>query len=495
MTIRRNTVRFVLNGEIHELEDVDPTLTILDYVRNHLHRTGTKEGCREGDCGACTLVLGELVGDQINYQAINSCITFAPTLNGKELVTIEDLVGVDGNPHPVQRSMADNHASQCGFCTPGFVMSLFSHYQNDGPTDRRSINDALAGNLCRCTGYGPILTAAQKMFEYENPGHERQHQDTAQLLKSIQTTEPLEIEFTDPATQLAKRFVAPKSLIDLKAAMEKSPEAVLLAGGTDIGLWVTKQGRVLEPLIYLGEIAELKEVRETEEHITIGSMVSYTQAHNILAKHFVDFGEVIRRIGSTQIRNLGTIGGNIANGSPVGDTLPILISLDAEIILTSQTGQRIIPLESYFISYGVQDKKPGEFIEKILIPKPKVGERLLAYKISKRFDQDISAICGSFWFQIQENKITDIRIAFGGIAEIPKRADKTERALEKKELTPKTLEEALKAIEGDFAPISDMRASANYRTLVAKKLLEKAFLELTKPDEKTRVLEAGEANQ
>ncbi len=469
-----DAVRFVLDGKIIEASDFDPATTVLQYLRRNLRRTGTKEGCAEGDCGACTVAIGELRGDLIDYRAINACIAFLPTLDGKELVTVESL-GAAGALHPVQQAMVDCHGSQCGFCTPGFVMSLFVHYEHDAATDHKSLCDALAGNLCRCTGYGTILAAGEKMNTLSSAPRRHRNKQTVELLKEIQRKKSLSLSYVRGGG--AKRYFAPRNTEDLLKLRAEFPDATLVAGATDVGLWVTKQHRNLETVIALNEVRDLAFIRETDDGLEIGAMASYADAHNALTRWHADFGEVVRRLGSTQIRNSGTIGGNIANGSPIGDSMPLLIAGGARLVLRSLKGAREMPLEDFFIDYGKQDLREGEIVERILLPSLKSDNYYRAYKISKRFDQDISAVCAAFSFKTENNRVTSARIAYGGMAATPKRASNCEIALTGSEWSMEAIERAATALEKDFKPISDMRASAQYRLAAAKNLLRKAFLE------------------
>ena len=474
-----DTVRFLLDGAYHELRDVDPTLTVLNFLRYRLGRTGTKEGCAEGDCGACTVVLGELVGDRIRYRAVNACILFVPTLDGKELITVESLKAKDGSLHPVQQAIVDTHGSQCGFCTPGFVMSLYALYEEGETPDRARPNDALAGNLCRCTGYGPIVEAGLQMTEQRVPVDAEALRERVEALRSLKRHDTLKLSVKDRLTGNQKYYFAPVTLDALADISLAYPDATYLAGGTDVGLWVTKQHRELAQVIYIGDVQELKHIHVTNRSVEIGAGVSFTDAMEVLGEHYGDMGELIRRIGSVQIRNSGTVGGNIANGSPIGDSMPALIAAGASVTLRMGALERTMPLEDYFIDYGKQDRQPGEFVAQISVPVPNENLRYRAYKISKRFDQDISAICACFAFEISKGKIEDARIAFGGMAAIPKRAAAAERALVGQPFDADHIERAVAALAEDFSPISDMRASADYRMAVAQNLLRKAFIEMT----------------
>jgi xanthine dehydrogenase small subunit len=474
-----DTVRFLLDGEYHELRGVDPTLTVLNFLRYELARTGTKEGCAEGDCGACTVVLGELVGEKIRYRAVNACILFVPTLDGKELITVESLKAQDGSLHPVQQALVDSHGSQCGFCTPGFVMSLYALYEEGETPDRARLNDALAGNLCRCTGYGPIVEAGLRMGETRAAADPDALRERVEALKSLKRHETLKLSVKDRLTGNQRYYFAPVNIDGLADISLAYPDATYLAGGTDVGLWVTKQHRELSQIIYIGDVVELKHIHVTDRSVEIGAGVSFTDAMDVLAVHYPDMGELIRRLGSVQIRNSGTIGGNIANGSPIGDSMPALIAAGATVTLRMGSLERTMPLEDYFIDYGTQDRQPGEFVAQISVPVPDRNLRYRAYKISKRFDQDISAVCACFGFEINKGKIEEARIAYGGMAATPKRAAAAENALIGQPLDADHIERAVAALAEDFSPINDMRASGEYRMTVAQNLLRKAFIEMT----------------
>ena len=483
----RDGVRFLLGDEVRELREVDPTLTVLEWLRQVERRVGTKEGCAEGDCGACTVVLGRLDGDgRVRYQAVNSCIQFVPTLDGVQLITVEDLKGPDGELHPVQRAMVEAHGSQCGFCTPGFVMSLFALYRNGGALDGGRIDDALAGNLCRCTGYMPIVAAAERMFELGLPEDDRfaaREAEVAETLRSLDDGETVAVTGDD-----GRRFFAPATADDLARLLLEHPQACIVAGATDVGLWVTKDQRVLDPVIYVGRVNELRRVAETTDAIEIGAAATYAEAGPVIAAHYPDFGELLRRLGGVQVRNLGTIGGNIANGSPIGDSPPALIAAGARLHLRRGDERRVLPLEDFFIAYGRQDRRPAEFVETIVLPKPAPGARFRAYKVSKRFDQDISSVCGAFLLRVEGGRVEAVRIAYGGMAATPKRAVRTEEALLGRPWTRETVEAGMTALADDFTPISDWRASAGYRSRVARNLLLRLFVETTDGGAETRLV-------
>jgi xanthine dehydrogenase small subunit len=464
-------IRFLLDGEVREIAGADPTTTVLNWLRYDARRTGTKEGCAEGDCGACTVAVGELEGDRVHWRAINACIVFLPSLHGRVLATVESL----GGKHPVQSAFVEHHASQCGFCTPGFVMSLTARQWN---ADQTPVADAIAGNLCRCTGYGPILAAAEAAEGEAAPVDP----DLAAALKDIASTDTLVL------TAGGKRYFAPRTADTLADLAQQHPDAVFVAGGTDVGLWVTKQHRSLPVVISTADVAELNTVEETAEAITLGAAVRYSDAIARLAALWPDLGEMMRRLGSVQIRNSGTIGGNIANGSPIGDMPPALIALGATLVLRRGGARRRMPLDDFFLAYGKQDRAPGEFVEAVIVPKSSPASVLKIYKLSKRFDQDISAVCGAFALTLEDGLVRAARIAFGGMAATPKRALACEAALLGKPWSEATVAAGMAALEADYQPISDMRASAAYRLTSAKNLLRKAFVETSEPTAATRVL-------
>lgn len=477
------TIRYLLGTALQEVEPHSPTQTVLNHLRADMHRPGTKEGCAEGDCGACTVVIGELVDGALQYRAVNSCIQFVGTLDGKQLITVEDLQGPDGTLHPVQQALVDAHGSQCGFCTPGIVMSLFAQYKNAQAFDAQETADALAGNLCRCTGYGPIMAAAEMSLKARTPDHfsRTERQTILQLQKTTTSSGP----------ETTPNYFAPRSGDELAKLFQAQPNATLVAGGTDAGLWVTKQHRDLAPIISLANVTDLQAIAETDTAFLIGAGVTYARLLPVIAPRWPDFAEILRRLGSAQIRNVATIGGNIANGSPIGDGPPCLIALGASVILRQGDARRELPLQDFFIAYGKQDRSPGEFVEAIRLPKPQAGWVFKAYKISKRFDQDISALLGAFHLKIEAGKVEDIRIAFGGMAAVPKRALAVESALRGQAWNMHKIDTAAQLFAQDYQPIGDMRASASYRGKVAANLLRKCFVELSEPAVETRVTFAG----
>ena len=455
-------IRFLLNGETVTLQGADPTRTLLDWLRTERGLTGTKEGCNEGDCGACTV----MVQDEGGARAVNACILLLPQLHGKSLRTVEGISAPDGSLHPVQQAMIDHHGSQCGFCTPGFITSMATAHLN-GAND---YDDQLAGNLCRCTGYAPIIRAAEAAAEEPAPGWLDDSTD-------LQAASAAASEEVAPAL--------PGSADELASLFAETPDATLIAGATDLALHLTKALKDLGPVIFLNRCEDLKAVETTDTEIRIGAMTDINRLRSLMQDHHPSFAEMLRRFASQQVRSAATIGGNIANGSPIGDTPPPLIALGAELHLRKGDNRRSLPLEDFFIAYGQQDITPGEFVEAITIPRQ--PDNLKVYKLSKRFDQDISALCAAFNITVEGGTVTRARIAFGGMAATPKRAIHVEQALIGQPWTMDTIETAQAAFAQDYAPINDMRASAAYRLRSARNLLARAFLEDT--GQATSVLE------
>jgi xanthine dehydrogenase small subunit len=466
----RDHLTFVLNGETQCLRDIDPATTLLQYLRRAKRLTGTKEGCAEGDCGACTVVIGTREGDTVRRHAINACILLLPMLEGRSVTTVEHLAGPGGALHPVQQALVDCHGSQCGFCTPGFVMSLYAMYL--GETGDTPADDVLAGNLCRCTGYGPIVKAAREMRERPpGPGDAERLAQEAAALAEIAHNETVALQHGD------RRFFSPASLDEFAQFYECFQDANIVAGATDLGLWVTKLNRDIGTLIWTGRVREMQTVREQGGVLHIGAGLTWSELMGPLDRHFPDFAELLRRFGSVQVRNAATIGGNIANGSPIGDGPPALIALDAQLVLRKGRLRRTMALEDYFLAYGRQDRQAGEFVEAIEVPLLADPRQLKCYKVSKRFDQDISAVCGCFNIQVKAGTVVSARIAYGGMAATPKRASAVELALMGRPWALPAVTGALRAFDEDFTPISDMRASALYRRQAAKNLLLRYFHE------------------
>ncbi|MEJ8475923.1 xanthine dehydrogenase small subunit [Roseibium algae] len=469
----RDTIRFLKGGQIVELEEVGPNETVLDYLRLRARQTGTKEGCGEGDCGACTIALGRLIDGKLVYQPVNSCIQLMAMIDGAELVTVEDLVA-NGRLHPVQKAMAELNGSQCGFCTPGFVMSLFTLYHAEGQTkSRKAVTEWIAGNLCRCTGYRPIVDAAlDSCFESADDAFAWRANETVEKLRQLSDSRDIYIGDKD-------RFVAsPVTLDGLAALYGQHPDATLVAGATDVGLWITKSLRDLPKIIWLGRIQGLDRVEESTAGVLMGATATYQTSELAMSRLSPDMGALWRRIGSKQVRASGTVGGNVANGSPIGDTPPALIVLGTTLELQAKDSSRTLPLEKFFVDYGKQDRQPGEFVTGLFVPRPAPNQIFRCYKISKRFDQDISSVLGAFLFTVMNNKITEARIAFGGMAATPKRAPGAETALIGASLEdPSTWGAGMKALVSDYKPLTDMRASAEYRMETARALLAKALME------------------
>jgi xanthine dehydrogenase small subunit len=465
-------IRFFYQGAVREVSDVAPTQTILQHLREDLHCTGTKEGCAEGDCGACTVVIGSLENGELQMKAINSCIQFTPTLDGKALFTVEDLQHPDGRLHPVQQSLVECHGSQCGFCTPGFAMSLWGMYlKQDGrqPT-RCEIDDALSGNLCRCTGYRPIIDAARRMTEL--PKAEFDRDALAGQLRAIHSDAPTSYDYG------GQQFHAPRTIDDVARLRAEHPQALLVAGSTDVGLWVTKQMRELNDIIYLGQVEELKRVADADGMIEIGAGVTLEDAYAAVCRHYPDaLSEMWQRFASLPIRNAGTLGGNVANGSPIGDSMPWLIALGSRVVLRGAAGTRVLALEDFYLGYQQKDLRPGEFVQAVRVPLPREGVRFRTYKLAKRFDQDISAVCAAFAFTLDGGTVTSARIAFGGMAATPKRASAAEALLAGRAWNEAALSEAMAALAQDYAPLSDMRASGSYRMKAAQNLLRRFWFE------------------
>ncbi|MCY1353804.1 xanthine dehydrogenase, small subunit [compost metagenome] len=474
-------IQFLLNRELRTEHALDPNVTVLNYLREHVGKPGTKEGCASGDCGACTVVVGELVGERIRYRSLNSCLTFVSALHGKQLITVEDLKH-KGQLHAVQQAMVDCHGSQCGFCTPGFVMSMFALQKQADGFDKADTLEALAGNLCRCTGYRPIIDAAEQACCQKQPDQfDAAEAQTVAQLKAIAPRETAELNSGD------KRCLLPLTVADLADLYTANPQARLLAGGTDLALEVTQFHRELPVMIYVGHIEEMKRIEVTASHIEIGAATPLSDCYETLASEYPDFGELLHRFASLQIRNQGTLGGNIGNASPIGDAPPLLIALGASIVLRQGNATRTLALEDYFLDYKVTARQEGEFIEKILVPRAQDDQAFRAYKVSKRLDDDISAVCAAFNLTLQGGKVAASRVAFGGMAGIPKRASACEAVLDGAAWTSATVERACDALAEDFTPLSDFRASKEYRLLAAQNLLRKFFLELDAPEVETRV--------
>ena len=482
-SMQHRPIRFFHQGVVVEVSGAAPTRTVLDWLREDARCTGSKEGCNEGDCGACTVVIGEAAapGDPaavrgLSLRTVNACIQFLPTLDGKALFTVEDLKLMNAEKlHPVQEAMVECHGSQCGFCTPGFVMSLWSAYEHhqacaSQPT-RQQLADELSGNLCRCTGYRPILDAGQRMFDLPAVTL-----DTAPVLAALKGLQAAG-SFSYAASTGGDRFHAPTTLTELASLREANPKAQLLAGSTDVGLWVNKQFRALGDIIYVGEVDEMKRVKEQNGELYIGAGASLEAAWAALAQRFPPLTDVWLRFASPPIRNAGTMGGNVANGSPIGDSPPILMALDALIELRKGERVRRLPLDTFYIDYLKNHLEPGEFVQGLAVPLAVASRQVRGYKISKRFDCDISALCAGLSIGLDAGVVKTVRLAFGGMAATVKRGALAEAALVGQPWTQATVNAAKAALAQDFKPLSDMRASAAYRLQVAQNLLQRFWLE------------------
>ena len=479
MTQATNTVRFVLDGQIVEAQGKRRTTTVLDYLREQLQRTGTKEGCAEGDCGACVVMVGELnaAGTGVDYVATNSCIQLLPSLDGKSVKTVESLKKVDGTLHPVQEEMVKCHGSQCGFCTPGIVMSLVNMVQTNAQPSRLEITDALSGNLCRCTGYAPIIDAAAKACEKKAALKIDDSADIA-LLKEIKrpSTPTMSLDgeiIVQPVVRTKKgnEFVSPSTLSEVADYLVKHPTTTLLAGSTEIGLQVNKQFSRPDHIMYLGNVKELRQIGETDRAWRIGAAVSLTQVETLIAKAYPDFAEVLRRFGSPPIRSTATLAGNIANGSPIGDTMPCLLALGSTLVLRRGEKSRRVSLENFYTGMKKNVLEAGEFIEAIELPKPVAGQVFRAHKISKRFEQDISATCAAITYSLKSGKLSGVKLAYNGLAPSPCRAPKLEAVLEGKAPSDVKAEDLDAAITASFTARDGLRATWAYRALVARNLV------------------------
>lgn len=470
----REEIRFVLNDRDIRQGDIGASDTLLDFIRLERKLTGTKEGCAEGDCGACTVLVGRRHGTGLVYEAVNACIRLLASVDCCHVVTVEHVAGRGAPLHPIQQSMVDHHASQCGFCTPGIVMSLYAMWMSNPTSNDEDIESTLQGNLCRCTGYQPIIDAAKAVFDHGDPANDALNMERDEIMARLADLNDGRRVQISRGNDIA---ILPANVDDLAEILIENPKATIVAGSTDVGLWVTKFMKSISPSVFVAHLDGLLSIEVDAEGVTLGAGVTYSQSEAVIGAQFPHLVGFWDRIGGRQVRNMGTIGGNIANGSPIGDTPPALIALDATITLRKGTERRTIPLESYFLAYGKQDRQAGEFLESIHIPRPKSGSLNAAYKISKRRDEDISSVCGAFSLSVEDGVITSARIAFGGLAATPKRAASVERSLVGKPWSEQTINHAETSFEQDFAPISDWRASAEYRSLVARRLLRRFYLE------------------
>ncbi|MBO9479053.1 xanthine dehydrogenase small subunit [Shimia sp. R11_0] len=474
----RSEIRFLLNGRDVALSDVGADDTLLDFLRLDQRLTGSKEGCAEGDCGACTVMVGRLTPEGLRYETVNACIRFLASLDGCHVVTIEYLGGPDGRLSPVQKAMVDHHGSQCGFCTPGIVMSLYALWMAHEQPTVAQVESALQGNLCRCTGYAPIIRAAQVVTDYGTASAEHlatERDSVTARLTAMRDGRRVDVSKGD------SRAILPADVDDLAAVLKAVPEATIVAGSTDVGLWVTKFLKRISPAVFIGQLDGLKEITVTEEAVTFGAGVTYSEAQDVIAQHYPHLVDYWDRIAGWQVRNMGTIGGNIANGSPIGDTPPVLIALGASITLRKGDARRQLPLEAFFLDYGKQDRVEGEFVESISIPRLAGGYHA-AYKISKRREEDISSVAVGMQVTVEAGMITAARLAFGGMAGVPARAAAAEAALLGQPWSEASLLAAAEKLPEDFQPLSDMRATADYRMKVAQNLFRRFWLEQSGAD-------------
>ena len=475
-------LRFFLNDKPVEETGLSPTTTLLRYLRDRVNLSGTKEGCAEGDCGACTVAVLEHDSQGAPaLRAVNSCLVLLPMVQGKRVYTVEALKE-GGQYHVVQETLARELGSQCGYCTPGIAMAMLEACHRRDMDEPWKLDAQMCGNLCRCTGYRPILEAAEQACCAKQPDQfDAREAETIAQLKAIAPREMAELSDGE------KRCLSPLTVAELAEVYAANPDARLLAGGTDLALEVTQFHRELPVMIHVGQITEMKQVQTADRHIEIGAAAPLTDCYAALAAEYPDFGELLQRFASLQIRNQGTLGGNIGNASPIGDSPPLLIALGAEVVLRKGASSRTLPLEDYFIDYKVTARQPGEFIEKVRVPRATPDRLFRAYKVSKRLDDDISAVCAAFDLQITDGVVADARVAFGGMAAIPKRAAACEATLNGAPWNQQTVDAACDALAEDFTPLTDFRASREYRLLVAQNLLRKCFLEQHAPKTETRV--------
>ena len=476
-------LRFLLNGQPITLSEVGASDTLLDFLRIARRLTGTKEGCAEGDCGACTVLVGRLTDEGLIYEPVNACIRLLASCHGCHVVTVEHLRGPDGGLHPVQAAMVEHHGSQCGFCTPGIVMALYGLWMTNPAASVADIEVALQGNICRCTGYEPIVKAALAAGRAGGQAADALAVERELVAAKLRDMRGQRVELS----RGGERAIIPADVDDLAAVLEAEPKATIVAGATDVGLWVTKFMRDISPAVFIGHLMKSRRVENGE--IRLGAGVTYSEAALLIREHIPAAHDYWLRIGGWQVRNMGTIGANIANGSPIGDTPPLLIALGARIVLRKGRARREVPLEDFFIEYGRQDRAPGEFVEEVVIP-TRPNALIAAYKVSKRRDSDITAVAAGFCLTVENGTIAEARVCFGGMAGVPKRAAGAEAALTGRPFARDTFEAAARAVADDFQPLTDMRASADYRRMVAANLFRRFWLEQSEPGLPVRLTQA-----
>lgn len=481
-------ISFLLNNESIHITNFDNNCTVLEWLRESKKLTGTKEGCGSGDCGACTVVIAEVLDDdllqnddplqnseQLQYKAINSCITFLSALDGKQLITVEHLEHQQ-KLHSVQKAMVDEHGSQCGYCTPGFVMSMFALYKNRETKDKREnrlaelereqIFTALSGNLCRCTGYRPIIDATLSACSEPQPDHFSKNQtQTICALKNLGKNPGYE------------GLHIPASRQEMAKLLAQYPEARLVAGSTDLALEITQMQKQMANLVSTTRIPELNVLQIRNNALHIGAAVTYSRLEPILLKHFPELKELLHRLGSLPIRNQGTMGGNIANASPIGDTPPALLALQAKITLDNGSETRKLPLADFFLDYKKTVLQPGEWLQDIIIPLPTKNSIRRAYKISKRIEDDISAVCAVFNLELEGGKVKSLKTGFGGVAGVPASCNALEDAVIGQPWDIKTMQTGKRVLANAFSPLSDVRSSEEYRNKMLENLWQRFWLE------------------
>ncbi len=467
-------IEFLVNHTPVEIDDVAPNTSALDWLRTKSGLTGSKEGCASGDCGACTVIVGANTGDGVRYQSMNACLLMLGNLHGKHLITVDALSDVSATTveqlHPVQRAMVECHGSQCGFCTPGFIMSMFGLYLNyrEYP-GRATVIEQLGGNLCRCTGYRPILEACQHMYEFPrvaDPFTEAANEFFQRPLNP----EPC-------LTHNGQQFFLPQSLPDLLALKDQYPQAKLLAGGTDLALEFTQQLRDYDTLISVTEVAELQHIRDDEAGLTLGAAATYADLVPTLCARYPEAKEMFHRLGSAQIRNAGTLGGSLGNASPIGDPAPLLMALDAQIILANAHGERSVPVGDFFLAYRKTVLADNEVIVAVRIPPRSSSLTLACYKISKRMEDDISAVLLAIAFEQVDGVMRNVKTGFGGMAATPAAAQDLETFLAGKPFTEAVMAQAGDVLVHAFNPMTDVRASRDYRLTTCRNLLQRFWLE------------------